>query len=109
MLAPMSASVLEPRQVEKASILIVEDDPQQLRLYAKALRGYRLTCVSSGTDALRPVRTGDKGSLAGLHERLASNHGPHCKTVADGLRENSQIRIDAVKPMRSAQAVPPTD
>ena len=32
-----------------ASILIVEDDPQQLRVYAKALRGYRLTSVSSGT------------------------------------------------------------
>ena len=35
-----------------ASILIVEDDPKQLRLYSKALRGYRLTCVSSGTAAL---------------------------------------------------------
>jgi CheY-like chemotaxis protein len=35
-----------------ASILIVEDDPRQLRLYAKALRGYRLTCVSSGSAAL---------------------------------------------------------
>jgi DNA-binding NtrC family response regulator len=35
-----------------ASILIVEDDPKQLKLYAKALRGYRLTCVSSGTAAL---------------------------------------------------------
>jgi CheY-like chemotaxis protein len=35
-----------------ASILVVEDDPKQLRLYAKALHGYRLTCVSSGTAAL---------------------------------------------------------
>jgi DNA-binding NtrC family response regulator len=35
-----------------ASILIVEDDPKQLRLYSKALRGYRLTCVSTGTAAL---------------------------------------------------------
>jgi DNA-binding NtrC family response regulator len=35
-----------------ASILIVEDDPKQLKLYAKALRGYRLTCVSNGTEAL---------------------------------------------------------
>src|SRR5215469_3436363 len=35
-----------------ASILIVEDDPRQLRLYAKALHGYRLTCVSSGSAAL---------------------------------------------------------
>ncbi len=35
-----------------ASILVVEDDPKQLRLYSKALRGYRLTCVSTGTAAL---------------------------------------------------------
>lgn len=35
-----------------ATILIVEDDPKQLKLYGKALRGYRLTCVSSGTAAL---------------------------------------------------------
>lgn len=35
-----------------ASILIVEDDPKQLRLYSKVLRGCRLTCVSTGTAAL---------------------------------------------------------
>ena len=35
-----------------SSILIIEDDPQQLRLYTKALRGYRVTCVSTGTAAL---------------------------------------------------------
>ena len=38
-----------------ASILVVEDDPKQLRLYAKALRGYRLTCVSTGTAALKSL------------------------------------------------------
>src|SRR5215510_1275659 len=38
-----------------ASILIVEDDPRQLRLYSKALRGYRLTCVSTGTGALKSI------------------------------------------------------
>ena len=38
-----------------ASILIVEDDPKQLRLYAKALRGHRLTCVSTGTAALKSL------------------------------------------------------
>jgi len=37
---------------KSASILIIEDDPQQLRQYAKALRGYRLTCVNSATPAL---------------------------------------------------------
>jgi DNA-binding NtrC family response regulator len=38
-----------------ASILIIEDDPQHLRLYAKALRGYRLTCVGTGTAALKAL------------------------------------------------------
>jgi len=35
-----------------ASILIVEDDPKQLKLYGKALRGYSLTCVSTASAAL---------------------------------------------------------
>ena len=38
-----------------ASILIVEDDPKQLRLYSKALRGYRLTCVATGSAALKSL------------------------------------------------------
>jgi DNA-binding NtrC family response regulator len=38
-----------------ADILIVEDDPAQIRLYAKALRGYRLTCVANGTAALEQM------------------------------------------------------
>jgi len=38
-----------------ASILIVEDDPKQLRLYGKALRGYRLTCVATGSSALKSI------------------------------------------------------
>lgn len=37
---------------KKSTILIVEDDAEQLRLYLKALRGHRLTCVKSGTEAL---------------------------------------------------------
>lgn len=39
-----------------ASILLVEDDPQQLRVYSRALRGYRLTCVSNGTAALASLK-----------------------------------------------------
>lgn len=35
-----------------ASILIIEDDPQQLKLYSQALTGYRLTCVTNATAAL---------------------------------------------------------
>ncbi len=38
-----------------ASILIVEDDPKQLKLYGKALGGYRLTCVASVTRALQAM------------------------------------------------------
>ena len=38
-----------------ADILIVEDDPAQIRLYSKALRGYRLTCVANGTAALAQI------------------------------------------------------
>ena len=38
-----------------ADILIVEDDPAQIRLYSKALRGYRLTCVANGTAALEQL------------------------------------------------------
>ena len=38
-----------------ASILIVEDDPRQLKLYARALRGYRLTCVTTGSAALKAI------------------------------------------------------
>jgi DNA-binding NtrC family response regulator len=37
------------------AILIVEDDPKQLKLYGKALRGYSLTCVSTGTAALKAI------------------------------------------------------
>ncbi len=38
-----------------ATILIVEDDPKQLRLYSKALRGHRLNCVASATAALKAL------------------------------------------------------
>jgi DNA-binding NtrC family response regulator len=36
----------------KASILVVEDDPEQIRAYSRVLRGFRLTCVPSATAAL---------------------------------------------------------
>jgi CheY-like chemotaxis protein len=46
---------LEPRIImansTTASILIIEDEPEQLRLYAQALAGYRLTCVSNASAA----------------------------------------------------------
>jgi CheY-like chemotaxis protein len=36
----------------QASLLIIEDEPEQLRLYTQALTGYRLTCVSTASAAL---------------------------------------------------------
>ena len=39
-----------------ADILIIEDDPAQIRAYAKALRGYRLTCVPNGSAALERIK-----------------------------------------------------
>src|SRR2546426_10010789 len=41
-----------------ANILIVEDDPQQVWFYSRALRGYRLTCVPSATAALAELERG---------------------------------------------------
>lgn len=39
-----------------ASILIVEDDPSQIRTYSRALRGHRLTCVATGSAALAALQ-----------------------------------------------------
>lgn len=39
----------------KASLLIIEDEPEQLRLYTQALAGYRLTCVSTASAALELI------------------------------------------------------
>ncbi len=39
-----------------ASILIIEDDPEQIRLYSQALSGYRLTIVTTGTAGLAALR-----------------------------------------------------
>lgn len=39
-----------------ASILVVEDDLQQVRLYMQTLSGYRLTCVASATAALTAIK-----------------------------------------------------
>jgi DNA-binding NtrC family response regulator len=40
-----------------ASILIVEDDPEQVRLYAKILRGHRLTILARASEALHHLDT----------------------------------------------------
>jgi DNA-binding NtrC family response regulator len=38
-----------------ATILVVEDDPNQFRLYGKVLKGYRLTCVVNATAAIKAL------------------------------------------------------
>lgn len=40
----------------KASILVIEDDPQQVRLYNKALRGFRVTNVTTASAAVDELR-----------------------------------------------------
>lgn len=37
----------------KATLLVIEDDPDQIRLYSKALSDCRLICVSTGTAAVK--------------------------------------------------------
>jgi DNA-binding NtrC family response regulator len=39
-----------------ADLLIIEDDPAQIRAYSKALRGYRLTCVATASAALEHIK-----------------------------------------------------
>jgi len=42
--------------VRNASILVIEDDPQHIRLYNKALRGFRITNVTTATAAVEELR-----------------------------------------------------
>jgi len=41
--------------VPAPTILVVEDDPNQFRLYGKVLKGFRLTCVVNATAALKAL------------------------------------------------------
>jgi DNA-binding response OmpR family regulator len=38
-----------------AAVLIIEDDPEQVRLYSKILRGHRLTVLARASEALRAM------------------------------------------------------
>ena len=39
-----------------ASILVIEDDPQHIRLYNKALRGFRVTNVTTASAAIEELK-----------------------------------------------------
>lgn len=69
-----------------ASILIVEDDPRQLKLYAKALRDYRLTTAPSGTRALEALAVSLPDLIILDHVLEGSERGldflPRLKTAA---------------------------
>jgi DNA-binding NtrC family response regulator len=51
--APVKAATTAPW---KATVLIVEDDADQVHLYSKALTGFRLLTAVNGTEALKLVR-----------------------------------------------------
>jgi DNA-binding NtrC family response regulator len=51
----MNSTANSPAPHNAATILIIEDDPRQLSLYAKALRDYRLTTVNSASKAVQSL------------------------------------------------------
>jgi DNA-binding NtrC family response regulator len=78
--------MLTMAETAMASILIVEDDPKQLRLYSKALRGYRLTCIPTGTAALDSLREAAPDLIILDHLLAEGERGtdflPHLKEAA---------------------------
>jgi DNA-binding NtrC family response regulator len=70
-----------------ASILIVEDDPQQVRLYTQALAAYRLTCVSHGTAALAAIKA-----------------DPPDLILLDNLLQNGEVGLDFLPRLKEVAA-----
>lgn len=70
-----------------ASILVVEDDPQQIRLYTQALAGYRLTCVGNATAALASI----KGQVPDL-------------ILLDNVLQNGEIGLEFLSRLKQAAA-----
>jgi DNA-binding NtrC family response regulator len=70
-----------------ASILVVEDDPLQIRLYTQALAGYRLTCVSSATAALAVIQKQTPDLI-----------------LLDNLLQNGEIGLEFLPRLKAAAA-----
>ena len=70
-----------------ASILVIEDDPLQIRLYAQALAGYRLTCVSSATAALDFLKQQSPDLI-----------------LLDNLLKNGEVGLDFLPRLKDAAA-----
>jgi two-component system, NtrC family, nitrogen regulation response regulator GlnG len=70
-----------------ASILVVEDDPQQIRLYTQALVGYRLTCVSSASAALAAI-----------------GKQPPDLILLDNILQNGEIGVEFLPRLKAAAA-----
>jgi CheY-like chemotaxis protein len=71
----------------QASLLIIEDEPEQLRLYAQALAGYRLTCVSTASAALA----------------LITQHPPDL-ILLDHVLAQGELGLEALPRLRAAAA-----
>jgi CheY-like chemotaxis protein len=99
-----------------ASILVVEDDPQQVWLYSRALRDYRLTCVSTGTAALESLQkeTPDlilldhvlgKGELGGEFLPRLKDTAAHVPVIMVSGTLDIQGQLKALQGPRSASFV----
>ena len=70
-----------------ASILVVEDDPQQVRLYAQALAGYRLTFVTNGAAALAAIK-----------------NSPPDLILLDNILQNGELGVEFLPRLKDAAA-----
>lgn len=56
MMSAVNPAAEQEQEHGLASILVVEDDPQQARVYAKALKDYTLSFVATGSEAVEALR-----------------------------------------------------
>ena len=100
----------------RAHILIIEDDADQVRLYTKGLRGYRITSVASASTALQVLDSTQPDLIILDHVLAQGERGadflPHIKAVAAHVPVimvsgtlQMEDRIDVLSGARSAQYV----